>query len=214
MSHVPTGTVYGTLLNFRSEVAAWAPKMHDAPYNAPPIAPVLYIKPANTWSASGDHIALPARVLRVEVGATIGLVIGANGRAAGYVLMNDLSVPHDSLFRPPVKFKCLDGFLGIGPLVPADGTTDLATATLEVFINGELRQTVAFTRLVRDAARLLADVGEFMTLQAGDILMPGCDVLPGGGRPLARAGDHVEIASPGLGLLANLLVAETKGVQP
>ena len=55
------GTVYGTLLNFRSELAAWAPKMHGAPYKAPPKAPVLYIKTANTWSADGASIPVHPR---------------------------------------------------------------------------------------------------------------------------------------------------------
>ena len=40
MSWLPSGTVYGTLLNQRSEYEALAPQMHDAPYQAPPKAPV------------------------------------------------------------------------------------------------------------------------------------------------------------------------------
>jgi hypothetical protein len=74
---------------------------------------------------------------------------------AGCVLLNDLSVPHDSYYRPPVKFKCLDGFLGIGPrCVPLAEVGDIHALTLEVRINGELRQTVDFAGLVRDAAQL------------------------------------------------------------
>ncbi len=161
--------------------------MNEAPYKAPPKAPVLYIKPANTWSANGADIPVPARVPEVEVGATIAMVMKAPGEVAGYVLMNDLSVPHASFFRPPVKFKCLDGFLGVGArLLPADRASDPARFGLEVRINGELRQTVRFDHLVRDAPRLLADVGEFMTLEAGDVLMLGCDV----GRPRAKVGDR------------------------
>ena len=114
MSFVPTGTVYGTLLNFRGEWEAWATRMSEAPYRAPPKAPVLYIKPANTWSAGGADIPVPARVSVVEVGATIAMVMKSADEVAGYVLMNDISIPHDSFFRPPVKFKCLDGFLGVG----------------------------------------------------------------------------------------------------
>ena len=111
--YLPSGTVYGTLLNFRGEVEALAPHMNLPPYKAPPQAPVLYVKPANTWSAHGASIPVPARVPQVEVGATIAMVIGEAGAVAGYVLMNDLSIPHASFFRPPVKFKCLDGFLGV-----------------------------------------------------------------------------------------------------
>jgi 5-oxopent-3-ene-1,2,5-tricarboxylate decarboxylase / 2-hydroxyhepta-2,4-diene-1,7-dioate isomerase len=128
---------------------------------------------------------------------------------AGYVLMNDLSIPHASLFRPPVKFKCLDGFLGVGgTLLQHDQASDLSKFVLEVRVNGELKQTVKFDQLLRSPEQLLADVDEFMTLGAGDVLMLGCDVLHEGGRPLARVGDRIEISAPSLGTLANTLVAE------
>jgi 5-oxopent-3-ene-1,2,5-tricarboxylate decarboxylase/2-hydroxyhepta-2,4-diene-1,7-dioate isomerase len=200
------GTVYGTLLNFRAEVAAWAGQMHEKPYLAPPKAPVLYIKPANTWSNDGTTIPVPAGAERVEVGATVAMIMKAPGEVAGYRLMNDLSLPHASFFRPPVKFKCLDGFLGIGDtLLEAGPDVDPASFVLEVRVHGELKQTVRFDALVRNAQQLLADVSEFMTMGAGDALMLGCDI----GRPLAGVGDRIEISAPGLGRLTNTLVAET-----
>ncbi len=203
------GTVYGTLLNFRSELAAWAPKMHDAPYKAPPKAPVLYIKTANTRSADGASIPVPARAPQVEIGATIAMVMKAPGEVGGYRLMNDLSLPHASFFRPPVKFKCLDGFLGIGdPLLPAGPNVNASKFVLEVRINGALKQTVRFSELLRDARKLLADVSGFMTLGEGDALMLGCDILAQGGRPLAKVGDVIELSAPGFGKLTNTLVAE------
>lgn len=205
MSWMPEGSVYGTLLNFRAEVEALAPQMNQPPYKAPPKAPVLYVKTANTWSVHGAAIAVPARVPEVEIGATIAMVIGDHGQVAGYVLMNDLSVPHTSFFRPPVKFKCLDGFLGIGEyMLPVEQAGDPSTFSLEVRINGELKQSVDFSKLVRPAAQLRADVNDFMTLQPGDVLMLGCEL----GRPRAKAGDRVDIAAPGFGTLSNLLVAE------
>ena len=205
MSFVPTGTVYGTLLNFRGEWEAWAAKMNEAPYKAAPKAPVLYIKPANTWSAAGAGIPVPARVPEVEVGATSAMVMKAPGVVGGYVLMNDLSIPHASFFRPPVKFKCLDGFLGVGAtLLTAGQAVDPSQFRLEVRLNGELKQRVNFADLVRPAARLLSDVSEFMTLGAGDMLMLGCDV----GRPLANVGDMIEIRASGLGALRNTLVGQ------
>jgi 5-oxopent-3-ene-1,2,5-tricarboxylate decarboxylase / 2-hydroxyhepta-2,4-diene-1,7-dioate isomerase len=204
MSVASMRTVYGTLLNFRGEVDALGAQMNEPPYGAPPKAPVLYIKPANTWSANGAAIALPAQVKQVDIGATIAMLMKAPGEVAGYLLMNDLSVPHTSLFRPPVKFKCLDGFLGIGDtLLPAGGDVDPARFRIEVRVNGALKQSIDFAQLVRPAVQLLADVGEFMTLGAGDLLMLGLDA----GRPLAKAGDRVEISGPGLGSLSNTLVA-------
>jgi 5-oxopent-3-ene-1,2,5-tricarboxylate decarboxylase / 2-hydroxyhepta-2,4-diene-1,7-dioate isomerase len=205
-SFMPTGTVYGTLLNFRGEVQALAPQMTQPPYKAPPKAPVLYVKTANTWSPHGSAIAVPASVPEVEIGASIGMVIGAEGDVEGFVLMNDLSIPHASFFRPPVKFKCVDGFLGIGPaLRDAQEVADPANFRVEMRINGALKQSVDFSQLVRPAQQLLADVGEFMTLAHGDVLLLGCDA----GRPLARAGDRIEISSPGFETLINTLVQET-----
>ena len=205
MSLVKRGTVYGTLMNFRGELEALGDKVNEPPYKAPPNAPVLYIKPANTWTENGGAIALPAGVPEVEIGATVAMVMKSAREIEGFVLMNDVSIPHDSFFRPPVKFKCLDGFLGIGDRIRARNEAgDPAVFKLEVRVNGELKQTVRFSQLVRPAERLLADVAEFMTLGEGDMLMLGCDV----GRPRVRVGDRVQISMPALGTLSNTFVAE------
>lgn len=212
------GTVYGVLLNSQDEWAAWAAQMNEPPYKAPPKAPVLYVKTANTWSACGAAIAVPARAPQVEIGASLALVIGtpahqvrpqtALQHVAGYVLVNDLSLLHASYFRPPVKYKNLDGFLGIGPrcATPAE-VRDPNRLRLEVRVDGRLQQTVDLGRMLRSAAQLIADVSEFMTLRHGDVLLLGL----GADRPLARAGQRIEISAagmPALGTLRNTLVEE------
>ena len=206
MSFLPAGTVYGVLLNFQTEVDALAPQMAEPPYKAPPKAPILFVKTANTWSLDGSDITIPIDVPAVEVGASIGMVIGADGAVQGYVLLNDVSIPHASFFRPPVKFKCVDGFLGVGPAArDAQGANPL-DFKLEVRINGELKQTMAFAGTVRNAEQLLADVSEFMTLAPGDVLMLGSDL----GRPLAEVGDRIEVSAPGFESLVNTLVGAAK----
>jgi 5-oxopent-3-ene-1,2,5-tricarboxylate decarboxylase/2-hydroxyhepta-2,4-diene-1,7-dioate isomerase len=200
MSALPRGTVYGTLLNFRSEWDAWAPRMHAPPYRAPPQAPVLYVKTANTFRPDGADIPVPADVPAVEIGATLGLVIGAGGHVHGCVLANDLAVPHDSYFRPPVRFRCRDGFLGVGLLSQG---MDPAGVSIAVRVNGIVVQEVRFDALVRPPAQLVADVAEFMTLDEGDVLLLGCDAP----RPLARAGDRIALDGGALGTLTNTLVA-------
>lgn len=205
MKAPPQGTVYGTLLNFRGELEALGAQVNQAPYQAPPQAPVLYVKPFNTFSANGAAIPLPADVPEVEVGGTVAMVMKSATEIAGFVLMVDLSVPHESLFRPPVKHNCRDGFLGIGDRIRARNEAgDPAVFKLEVRINGDLKHTVRFSQLVRPADRLLADVSSFMTLGPGDMLMLGCDA----GRPRARAGDRIEVSMPALGTLTHTLVAE------
>lgn len=205
MSPIRRGTVYGTLMNFRSELDALGDKMKQPPYNAPPQAPVLYVKPANTWTENGGSIAIPAGATEACIGATVAMVMKSAHEIAGFVLMNDVTLPHDSFYRPPVKFNCFDGFLGIGDRIRARNEAgDPAVFKLEVRINGELKQTVRFSQLVRPADQLLADVSAFMTLGEGDMLMLGCDVE----RPRVRAGDVVEIKMPALGTLTNTFVAE------
>ena len=224
---LPSGTVYGPLLNLRREYTLWAPKMSEPPYQAAPRAPVLYVKTANTFATQGATVAVPAPV---QLGATLGLLIGdesnqaaahagyaqaainsgANGLPviAGCVLLNDLSLPHDSYYRPAIRFRNRDGFLVCGTPVAPLTAAQLQALSIELHVNGERVQTVVLATLVRDAAALLADVGEFMTLQPGDVLMLGTDCLDDGSRPLAGAGDRIEIRAPGFAPLVHTLVKE------
>lgn len=214
LPYLPSGTVYGTLLNFRCEHALWAPRMHEAPYKAPPKSPVLYIKTANTFTPAGRAIALPAEVDEVEVSPALGLVAGEGGTVAACALFNDVSIPHESYYRPPVKYRCVDGFLGIGP--EARALADLSVLAgwqLSLKIDGALRQTVALADLVRDAATLWTEVNAFQSMRAGDVLMLGTDCLPDGSRPRVRAGNAVEvgvIGGRGFVPLVNAFVQEGK----
>src|ERR1700758_3062779 len=124
-----TGAVYGTLLNDRAALAALGEAVHAAPYKAPPKAPILYLKPRNTLAGHRARVAVPDDALGVEVGASLGIVIGRTATRvsaeqafdyiAGYTLVADLSVPHASVYRPSVRFRARDGFCVIGPAVVA-----------------------------------------------------------------------------------------------
>jgi 5-oxopent-3-ene-1,2,5-tricarboxylate decarboxylase / 2-hydroxyhepta-2,4-diene-1,7-dioate isomerase len=217
---LPQGTVYGTLMNFADEHAALAAQMTSPPYKAAPQAPVLYIKTANTFSAYGSAIALPAHVLQVQVRACIGLIFQSNkavgqlnsaqaaiNTIASAVLFNDLTVPHESFYRPPVKFKCLDGFLCAGQSPHAVGNlNELDAVTITVRINGAIVQTFSMAGAVRKAAQLATDVAEFIDLQSGDVLLLGSPF----NAPLAKAGDLVEISAPGFAPLRHSLVTTAK----
>lgn len=208
-AYLPLGTVYGTLLNFRREHALWAPRMHEAPYKAPPQAPVLYIKTANTFTPSGRAITLPRGVTEVEVAASLGLVAGEGGRVAGAVLFNDVAIPHESYYRPPVKYRCVDGFLGVGDaLRPLSDLAALEWLVMELRVDGVMRQRTALADLVRDAATLWTDVSAFQSMRPGDVLMLGTDCLEDGSRPRAKAGDSVEITATGFAPLDNHFVGE------
>ena len=209
------GTVYGTLLNHRDALAALGEQVHAAPYKAPPQAPVLYIKPRNTLVGHRVPVVVPADAPELEIGATLGLVIGrtacrvgeseALAHVAGYTVVNDLSIPHESVYRPSLRFKCRDGFCPIGPaVVPRDRVGDPGALQISVAIDGRLVQRSGLAALVRPAARLIADVSEFMTLHPGDVLMLGVAA----GAPRARAGQRVTISIAGVGELETPLVAQ------
>lgn len=193
----PQGTVYGTLLNFRREWDLWSARMTQDPHKAAPKAPVLYVKTANTFCPAGQDLLLQDGVGEVDIGATLGLVIGAQAQVVGAVLLNDWCVPHTSYYRPPVKFRCRDGFLALPQQVTPGQVQDWATLQITVRRNGEGVQTVDLSDLMRGLPTLLADVGEFMTLQPGDVLMVGTDCLADGTRPRAKAWDKVEVSAPG-----------------
>jgi 5-oxopent-3-ene-1,2,5-tricarboxylate decarboxylase/2-hydroxyhepta-2,4-diene-1,7-dioate isomerase len=210
-----SGTVYGTLLNHRDALAALGEQMHAAPYKAPPQAPVLYIKPRNTLVGHRVPVVVPADAPELEIGATLGLVIGrtacrvsesqALAHVAGYTVVNDIGIPHDSLYRPSMRFKCRDGFCPIGPAVIARALVgDPGALHVSVAIDGEVVQRSSTADLVRPAARLIVDVSEFMTLFPGDVLMLGVAA----GAPRAHAGQRVTITIAEVGELETPLVAQ------
>lgn len=208
------GTVYGALLNHHDALAALGDAVHQPPYKAPPRAPVLYIKPRNTWVGNGDAVRVPAGVDALEIGATLGLVLGrvacrvspaqALSLVAGYVIVVDVSVPHASFYRPSLRFKACDSFCPIGAFVPADRAVDPDALDISVAIDGQTVHRCSTAGLVRSCAQLLADVSEFMTLSPGDVLSVGVAA----GAPLARAGQRVRVAISGLGQIENPLIAE------
>ncbi len=228
------GTIYGVLLNDAAELASMGTALHEKPYLAAPKAPVLYIKTANTIN-DADTVPLPADCAALEMGATLGLVIrrktplAAQASApvtlddvAGVLLLDDWCVPHDSVYRPPVKWRNRDGFLGVGGFIPTANAVELTALlgalTLSVRVNEQLLQTVGFDGFVRDAAALLRDVSEMFSLRgddhtASDVLMLGLKALDGKPRPTAALGDTVRItatrAGHTLAALSQTIVAET-----
>ena len=193
----PQGTVYGTLLNFEREWDLWAPRMHDDPHKAPPQQPVLYVKSANTFNPAGQDLVLQDGIQEVDIGASLGLVMGAEGQVVAGGLMLDWSVPHTSYFRPPIKFRCRDGYLGL-PAAVTPWSDAWAHLEIQVLCNSLWVQKVQLSTLKRAIPKLVADVNAFMTLQAGDVLMVGTDVLETGLRPRAHAGDRIELQATGL----------------
>ena len=211
-----SGRVYGTLLSQRAAYDALKPAMGQPPYGGAPKAPVLYIKPRNTLARSGAPVVIPAGVEELEVNACLGVVIGqpacnvprerAREVIAGYVIVNDVSVPHADYYRPAIRHKCRDGFCPMGRSVVASASVGNPNAlSVRVFVDDRLQGSATTADLVQPIEQLLSDVTEFMTLGPGDVLAVGV-VFPA---PRARVGQRVRIAIEKVGVLENPFDAES-----
>jgi 5-oxopent-3-ene-1,2,5-tricarboxylate decarboxylase/2-hydroxyhepta-2,4-diene-1,7-dioate isomerase len=198
-------TVYGSLMHHRDELHALGDAAHQPPYQAPPKAPVLYIKPANTFSHFDAHITMPLGSHELRARACVGLFFKENWPIAGIEsvqnatdliantsievgLLCDFTLPHESFHRPPVKFNAFDGSLAL----PAAGMHLSATALqdlqIETWVNGQCQHVYRSADWLSSAEQQLVAVNAFIAFEAGDVLMLGCPP----NAPLVKAGDVVE----------------------
>lgn len=211
---VASGTLFGVALNYQGLLDQHLAAFQQAPYQKPPAKPVLFIKTPNTRNKHGGVVLHPAGE-RLQPGPALGVVIGqrtsrvslenAMAHVAGYVVVNEFSLPEDSYYRPAVKAKCRDGFCALSAdLIPRDQVANPNQLSLKLFVNGELRQENSTTHWVRDIPQLIAEISEFMTLYPGDVLITGTPE----GRVDVQPGDQVEVEINGIGRLANTVQAE------
>lgn len=213
-SEIATGTLFGIALNYQGLLESRLQEFNEPPYQKPPLKPVLFIKTPNTRSTDGQAVTAPTGE-RLQPGPALGVVIGrtasrvdeknAFAHVAGYLIVNEFSLPEDSYYRPAVKAKCRDGFCALSSdVIPTSEVPDAHALVIKLLVNGEIRQENTTANFVRSIPRLIAELSEFMTLHEGDVLITGTpegrvDVLPG---------DEVVVEISGLGHLTNHIVAE------
>ena len=187
-----------------------------------PAAPMWFAKFANSISASGSDIVLPAAHSEfVDYEAELALVIGRPARnvdardalshIAGAMPFNDVSARDLQLQNPLwTSGKAIDTFAPCGPaLVTLDEIADLQALGLRTRVNGELLQQGTTASLIFGPAELVAWLSRTMTLLPGDIIATGTPAGVGAaqGRFL-HAGDTVEVEVDGLGTLVNRVRSE------
>jgi 5-oxopent-3-ene-1,2,5-tricarboxylate decarboxylase / 2-hydroxyhepta-2,4-diene-1,7-dioate isomerase len=198
-------TVYGSLMHHSAELQALQDAAAQPPYNALPKAPVLYIKPANTFSVFGEALHLPAKQAQIHARNCAGLIYKPNQPVAGIeyaqqaiknivnedwqvALLCDFSLPHTSFYRPPLRFNALDGSLALPRTWlpwPQDG---LQNQQIGTWVNGQCVRAYSTKDWLFTAQAHLEAVSTFIAWEAGDVLMLGCPP----DAPLVKAGDVVE----------------------
>lgn len=201
-----SGSIYGVVLNDRAEREGLQPQFAQKPYQAPPEAPVVYMK-ARQCVARGEARLPEGKSVRA--GATLALLFArdacrvdaANALACvgGVALALDLSLPQENYYRPAIAQSNRDGFLQLGAFVAPVWPEEIVTR-----IDGVEAHRWRQDRLVRPAADLIAALSGFMTLRAGDVLLVG---LPGDA-PMIGAGQEALVEAAGLPALSARMKAE------
>lgn len=138
----------------------------------------------------------------------------------GRALVIDWSIRAQTLENrlPFYAHKNFDCSKSIGPWIAVD-EVDPTCCQVQTRVNGQLRQDFNTRDMIHSFAELLEQISEDLTLLPGDVLSggtgPGTAVdstvdVPDGPLPLdlfLKAGDTVEVRSPGLGVLSAHVVA-------
>ena len=207
------GNIFGIALNYKDLYKNLQAQFNEKPYVNEPKKPVLFIKTPNTRNQSGNHVIKQKDDI-LQAGPSLGIVIGkstsrvskseALQHIAGYVVVNELSLPEESYYRPAIKAKCQDGFCVIGTPVAKDQVQNINQLDLRVFINGELKQQGTTANWIRTPEQIIEEISEYMPLNEGDIILTGTPY----GRVDLQAGDEVRIEIDQLGSVTNTVQEE------
>jgi acylpyruvate hydrolase len=187
-------------LNYRAHAA-------EASLDEPEV-PLLFAKFPNVLIGSGAPIELPeSNAERVDYEGEIAVVIGrrayglseaeALGAVAGWMPFNDVSARDlQTQTSQWTVGKSPDTFGPCGPHLVLDHAIGDGGLEIETTVNGERVQHAHTDQMIFSAARLIAFLTTFITLEPGDILVTGTPEGVGAHRDpprFLRDGDVVEI---------------------
>src|SRR6266550_267282 len=160
-------------------------------------APLIWFKAPSSLLAHQGTIEIVFPEHRTDFEVELAVVIGA---PAKNVIVNDaldhvfgytigLDITDRDLQKEEKQFgrcKSFDSYTPIGPFVYADA--DVRDASINLWQNGELRQSTRTSRLIHSVAQIISFVSQSLTLFPGDVILTG---TPAGVGPI-QAGDELE----------------------
>ncbi len=206
---VEPSKIVGLVLNYREHADELGLKTGEGP--------IPFFKPPSSLTGHLTPIVYPAGATHVHYEAELAVVIGracrrtgredAMEHVGGYTIANDVTARDfiTNTFRPPVKAKCFDTFLPLGPwMVDAADIADASSLSIETRVNGRVVQEGNTSMFVHSIPEVIEFLSGFMTLLPGDVILTGTP------RGISRIvpGDIVEIAVGGIGTLSNTVTAE------
>ena len=128
----------------------------------------------------------------------------------GYTIINDVSAR--DLQAKHVQFhvgKSLDTFCPMGPWLVSADEIDASHASIQCWVNGELRQSGSTEQLIFDIPTIIENLSAGITLYPGDVIATGTPSGVGMGlKPpqFLKKGDTVKIEIAGIGVLENPVI--------
>jgi len=200
--------------NFIAIGLNYADHAAEAGMQIPP-EPVIFNKAVSCICGPNDDTMIPKESTKLDYEIELGIVIGSRARyltqdkamdaVAGYCLANDVSEREFQIERSGqwTKGKGSETFGPIGPwLVTKDEIKDPQNLTMQLTVNGEVRQKGSTKTMIFGVAHLVWYCSQFMVMDPGDVIVTGTP--PGvalGMKPpkFLKAGDVVRLTMDGLG---------------
>lgn len=181
-----------------------------------PAEPIVFQKGGNTVVGPYDPILIPRGSEKTDWEVELGVVIGKDVRylktpddagsyILGYCTVNDVSERAFQLERGGqwTKGKSCDNFTPTGPwLLTANEVENVHNLRLQLRVNGHIMQDGHTANLVFNVYHIVYYLSQFMTLEAGDLILTGTPAGVGLGMnppTYLKEGDVVELEVDGLG---------------
>ena len=189
MPLVPQGTRFGApLAGIRQFVAIGLNYRKHAQESGLeiPKEPVVFTKALTSIAGPNDDVELPEGSETGDWEIELAFVIGTRAKkvplaqalshVAGYCLANDVSERDWQIKRNGQwgKGKSFDTFGPLGPwIVTSDELPDPQTISLELAVNGQVKQHSNTADMIFPVAELVSYLSQFMTLLPGDVVVTG-----------------------------------------
>lgn len=196
-----------------------AAHFHDEAFGGVRPVPIYFAKRINRALADGEEIDGHLDIVdSLDYEAELAVIIGKDARNVkpeevfdyvfGYTILNDMSARNLQTAHKQWYFgKSLDDFTPIGPwIVTKDEFENPPALPIRSYVNGELRQDSNTELMIHGIERVICELTQGMTLQAGTIIAMGTPAGVGMGFDPPRflkKGDIVTCEIEGIGSMTN-----------
>ncbi|MEX0600329.1 MAG: fumarylacetoacetate hydrolase family protein [Rhodothermales bacterium] len=173
-----------------------------------PEEPVIFLKPPSALVGQGGKVVLPSASQDVHHELELVVAIGRGGKnipvdealnhVDGYgigldMTARDIQAEAKRQGLPWTVAKGFDTFAPLGALVSAHEVGDPQQLTLELYVNGSLRQRAHTAEMIFPVADLIAYSSTIFTLMPGDLIFTGTPE----GVAAVEEGDRLEARGEG-----------------